>query len=49
LTVTAYKERSKILLLQTLLLEPTVDSVSRAEALIDDMLYLQRDFLPEFK
>jgi len=48
LTVLAYKERSKNLLLQALLLEPAVDSISRAEGLIDDMLELQAEYLPEF-
>lgn len=48
LTIQAYKERSKNLLLQTLLLEPTVDDINKAEALIDDMLELQKDYLPEF-
>jgi alpha-galactosidase len=48
LTVMAYETRSKNLLLQALLLEPTVDSIDKAEALIDDMLILQRDYLPEF-
>lgn len=48
LTVMAYKERSKNLLLQTLLLEPTVDDIPKAEALINDMLELQKDYLPEF-
>jgi len=35
--------------LQCLLLDPVVDSVSRAEKMLDYMLDLQRDFLPEFK
>lgn len=48
LTVLAYKERSKNLLLQTLLLEPTVDDIPKAEALINDMLELQKAYLPEF-
>jgi alpha-galactosidase len=48
LTVQAYQERSKNLLLQTLLLEPTVDDIPKAEALIDDMLELQKDYLPVF-
>jgi len=49
LTVQAYKEKSKNLLLQALLLEPTVDSIEKAEALIEDMLLLQKDYLPQFK
>lgn len=48
LTVEAYKQRSKNLILQTLLLEPTVNSISHAEMLIDEMLELQADYLPEF-
>jgi alpha-galactosidase len=48
LTVSAYRERSRKLLLQALLLEPMVNSITRAEALIDDMLQLQSDYLPEF-
>jgi len=48
LTVQAYQERSKNLLLQTLLLEPTVDDIPKADALIDDMLELQKDYLPVF-
>ncbi len=49
LLVEAYAKRSKNLLLQCLLLDPVVDSVSRAEKMLDYMLDLQRDFLPEFK
>ncbi|MGQ9455455.1 MAG: family 4 glycosyl hydrolase [Armatimonadota bacterium] len=45
----AYAKRSKNLLLQCLLLDPVVDSVSRAEKMLDYMLELQKDFLPEFK
>ena len=48
LTVMAYKKRSKNLLLQALLLEPTVDDIQKAEALINDMLELQKEYLPEF-
>lgn len=48
LTVEAYQHRSKQLLLQALLLEPTVDSIVKAEAYLDDMLELQRDYIPEF-
>ena len=44
----AYRTRSKKLLLQALLLDPVVDSVSRAEKLLDEMLVLQKDFLPDF-
>ena len=48
LLVEAYRERSRNLLLQALLLDPVVDSVKNAEALLDDMLTLQRDYLPAF-
>jgi len=44
----AYMKHSKNLLLQCLLLDPVVDSVSRAEQMLDYMLDLQRDFLPDF-
>jgi len=46
--VEAYAKRSRNLLLQTLLLDPVVDSVARAEAMMDAMLALQKDYLPEF-
>ena len=47
LIVEAYRNRSKNLILQALLLEPVVNSVSHAEKLIDQMLELQADYLPE--
>ena len=43
----AYKTKSKKLLLQALLLDPIVSSVSAAEKMLDEMLELQKDFLPE--
>jgi len=46
--VEAYRNRSRRLLLQALLLCPQVTSVSRAEKLMDDMLDLQREYLPKF-
>jgi alpha-galactosidase len=48
LTVQAYRERSKALLLQVLLLEPVVNDVRKAEGLIEEMLRLQAEFLPDF-
>ena len=48
LLVEAYKKRSKNLLLQALLLDPVVDSCERAEKMLDYMLELQSEFLPEF-
>ncbi len=47
LVVQAYAERSKKRLLQALLLDPAVNSVANAERLIDDMLKVQREYLPE--
>lgn len=46
--VEAYAKRSRNLLLQTLLLDPLVDSVTRAEAMMNAMLTLQKEYLPEF-
>lgn len=46
--VEAYRTRSRRLLLQALLLCPQVTSVTDAEKLMDDMLDLQREYLPEF-
>jgi alpha-galactosidase len=44
----AYRTGSKKLLLQALLLDPNVNSVSGAEKMLDQMLKLQADFLPRF-
>jgi alpha-galactosidase len=44
----AYRTRSRRLLLQALLLDPVVNNIAAAERLLDDMLSLQSDFLPEF-
>jgi alpha-galactosidase len=49
LVVEAYRERSRNLLLQALLLDPIVNSVQNAEKMLDCMLELQRDYLPEFR
>lgn len=48
LLVEAHATGSRNLLLQALLLDPAVNSVSAAEKLLDIMLDLQKDFLPEF-
>jgi len=45
----AYRTRSKKLLLRALLLDPVVSSVSAAEKMLDEMLELQKDFLPGFE
>ena len=48
-TVTeAYRTRSRKLLLQALLLDPCINSIASARAILDDMLALQADYLPEF-
>lgn len=44
----AYRTRSKKLLLQALLLDPNVHSITAAEHLLDDMCRLQGEYLPEF-
>jgi alpha-galactosidase len=49
LIVEAYAQRSKDILLQAILLEPTVDSYRRAVAMMDQMLELQRDILPPLR
>jgi alpha-galactosidase len=49
LIIEAYKKRSKNLLLQALLLDPVVDNVENAEKMLNEMLFLQSKFLPEFK
>jgi alpha-galactosidase len=48
LVTEAYRTRSRNLLLQALLLDPVVDSIQEAEALLDEMLTLQAAFLPQF-
>jgi alpha-galactosidase len=48
LVVEAYRERSRNLLLQALLLDPVVGSVANAEKMLDHMLALQQDYLPAF-
>lgn len=45
----AYRTHSKRLLLQALLLDPCVNSIVEAEKLLNEMLVLQRDFLPAFE
>lgn len=47
LLVEAYVEGSKEKLIQALLLEPMVDSYRRTVEMVDEMLALQRDLLPE--
>ena len=49
LIVEAYAEKSKAKLLQAILLDPTVDSYRRAVDMMEEMLSLQEDLLPELK
>jgi len=49
LLVEAYAQRSKKLLLQAIAIDPTVESIPRAKRLIDLMLRIQSDFIPEFQ
>ncbi len=44
----AYRTGSRKLLLQALLLDPVVDDLLKAEAMLDEMLGLQEDFFPTF-
>jgi len=44
----AYRTSSKRLLLQALLLDPVVNNITSAEKMLDEMLDLQKDYLPSF-
>lgn len=46
LLIDAYEQKSRKLLLQALLLDPTVSGYNNAVALIDEMFRLQEDILP---
>ncbi len=48
LVTEACRTRRKKLLLQALLSDPVVNSIAAAERMLDEMLELQRDFLPSF-
>ena len=48
LLVEAYRQRSKNLLLQALVIDPVVDSLDRAEQMMEHMLAIEADYLPEF-
>lgn len=48
LLVEAFTEKSKQKLLQVILLDPTVNSYHNAVIMLDEMLQLQKDILPEF-
>jgi len=45
----AYRTGSKRLLLQALLLDPNVNSIIRAEKMLDEMLEMQSEYLPAFR
>jgi alpha-galactosidase len=49
LLVEAYRQRSKGLLLQALLIDPIVDSYPRARAMMETMLKVEADVLPELR
>lgn len=49
LLVEAFAERSREKLLQAILLEPTVNSYRNAVAMMEEMLRLQKDVLPELR
>lgn len=49
LVTEAYRTGSKKLLLQALLLDPVIDRIDAAERMLDEMLVLQKDYLPEFE
>jgi alpha-galactosidase len=49
LLVQAYAEGSRDLLYQALLLEPTVDGSTRAREMMEELLRLQREYLPELR
>jgi alpha-galactosidase len=49
LLVEAYRERSKKLLLQALLIDPVVNSVAQAEKMMEKMLWAESKYLPEFE
>ncbi|MFA5863119.1 MAG: alpha-glucosidase/alpha-galactosidase [Phycisphaerae bacterium] len=44
----AYRTKSKKMLLRALLMDPNVNSITAAEKMLDDMLDLQKEFLPTF-
>jgi alpha-galactosidase len=47
LLVEAYRQRSKRLLLQALVIDPIVESADRAERMMEHMLEVEADYLPE--
>lgn len=49
LLVEAYRQKSKKLLLQAIIIDPIVNHVPRAEAMMETMLKLEEDYLPELR
>lgn len=49
LLIEAYKKRSKNHLLQAVLLDPVVDNIKNAKKMVDELLFIEKDYLPEFK
>jgi alpha-galactosidase len=49
LLVEAYRQKSKDLLLQALLIDPIVDSYPRAKEMMETMLKVEADVLPELR
>jgi len=49
LVTEAYRTRSKKLLLQALLLDPVVNGITAAEKMLDEMLELQKEYIPTFE
>lgn len=49
LLVQAYQERSRRLLMQAIMIDPYVDSLPRAQAMVERMLQVQSDVLPELR
>jgi alpha-galactosidase len=47
--IEAFKEKSKKLLLQALVIDPIVDDANRAEEMMERMLQIEADYLPEFR
>jgi len=47
LLIEAYRQRAKKHLLHALILEPVVDSIDRAEMMMEHLLKLEADYLPE--
>jgi len=49
LVIEAFRQKSKKILLQALALDPVVDSLDNAKEMMDQMIRIEEDFLPELK